>query len=159
VDTFSLNNVLSSDIDDSTATNSSGHVFPFCWLSVSVATSRYKCPKLWHTAWTRGQLCSMQFAEHSSTSFSLALVILRPRVTQCAQQTVAFRALVKRPAGFVFPEECHLACDAVKLLRTEVSEERVASIIRLTRISKLGTALAVTSNCWLFQSKNSSSSN
>jgi hypothetical protein len=34
----------------------------------------------------------------------------------------------------------------VALVRTNVSEERVASIIRVTRISEIGTMLAVTSN-------------
>jgi hypothetical protein len=34
----------------------------------------------------------------------------------------------------------------VALVRTDVSEERVASMIRVTRISELGTTLAVTSN-------------
>jgi hypothetical protein len=32
------------------------------------------------------------------------------------------------------------------LVRTDVSEECIASIIRVTRISELGTTLAVTSN-------------
>jgi hypothetical protein len=32
------------------------------------------------------------------------------------------------------------------LVRTDVSEERIASIIRVTRIGELGTTLAVTSN-------------
>jgi hypothetical protein len=36
---------------------------------------------------------------------------------------------------------CHVA-----LVRTDVSEELSASIIRVTRISELGTMLAVTSN-------------
>jgi hypothetical protein len=36
---------------------------------------------------------------------------------------------------------CHVA-----LVRTDVSEELSASIIRLTRIGELGTTLAVTSN-------------
>jgi hypothetical protein len=34
----------------------------------------------------------------------------------------------------------------VALVSTDVSEELIASIIRVTRISELGTALAVTSN-------------
>jgi hypothetical protein len=34
----------------------------------------------------------------------------------------------------------------VVLVRTDVSEERSASFIRVTRIGKLGTMLAVTSN-------------
>jgi hypothetical protein len=34
----------------------------------------------------------------------------------------------------------------VALVRTDVSEEYIASIIRVTRISELGTMLAVTSN-------------
>jgi hypothetical protein len=34
----------------------------------------------------------------------------------------------------------------VALVRTDVSEERSASIIRVTRIGELGTTLAVTSN-------------
>jgi hypothetical protein len=34
----------------------------------------------------------------------------------------------------------------VALVRTDVSEELSASIIRVTRIGELGTALAVTSN-------------
>jgi hypothetical protein len=34
----------------------------------------------------------------------------------------------------------------VALVRTDVSEEPSASIIRVTRISELGTTLAVTSN-------------
>jgi hypothetical protein len=36
--------------------------------------------------------------------------------------------------------------NAVALLRTNVSKEHIASIIRVTRISELGTMLAVTSN-------------
>jgi hypothetical protein len=34
----------------------------------------------------------------------------------------------------------------VAILRTDVSEERSTSIIRMTRIGELGTTLAVTSN-------------
>jgi hypothetical protein len=34
----------------------------------------------------------------------------------------------------------------VALVRTDVSEERIASIIRVTRIGKLGATLAVTNN-------------
>jgi hypothetical protein len=34
----------------------------------------------------------------------------------------------------------------VTLVRTDISEERIASIIRVTRIGKLGTTLAVISN-------------
>jgi hypothetical protein len=34
----------------------------------------------------------------------------------------------------------------VALVRTDVSEERIASFIRVTRICELGTTLAVTSN-------------
>jgi hypothetical protein len=34
----------------------------------------------------------------------------------------------------------------VALVRTDVSDERMAYIIRVTRISELGTTLAVTSN-------------
>jgi hypothetical protein len=34
----------------------------------------------------------------------------------------------------------------VALVRTDVSEECIASIIRVERISKIGTTLAVTSN-------------
>jgi hypothetical protein len=34
----------------------------------------------------------------------------------------------------------------VALVRTDISEERTASIIRVTRIDELGTTLAVTSN-------------
>jgi hypothetical protein len=37
-------------------------------------------------------------------------------------------------------------CDAVWLVKTDVPEERVASIIKVKRISELGTMLAVTSN-------------
>jgi hypothetical protein len=37
----------------------------------------------------------------------------------------------------------------VDLVRTDVSEEHSASIIRVTRISELGTTLAVTSNNFL----------
>jgi hypothetical protein len=36
---------------------------------------------------------------------------------------------------------CHVA-----LVRTDVSEERIASIIKVTRIGEVGTTLAVTSN-------------
>jgi hypothetical protein len=36
---------------------------------------------------------------------------------------------------------CHVA-----LVRTDISEERSASFIRVTRIGELGTTLAVTSN-------------
>jgi hypothetical protein len=40
----------------------------------------------------------------------------------------------------------------VALVRTDVSEERSACIIRVTRIGELGTTLAVTSNrrTWYF---------
>jgi hypothetical protein len=34
----------------------------------------------------------------------------------------------------------------VALVRTDVSKERIVSIIRVTRIGKLGTTLTVTSN-------------
>jgi hypothetical protein len=34
----------------------------------------------------------------------------------------------------------------VALVRTDISEERIASIIKVTRIGELGTTLAVTSN-------------
>jgi hypothetical protein len=34
----------------------------------------------------------------------------------------------------------------VALIRTDVSEERSASFIRMTRVGELGTTLAVTSN-------------
>jgi demethoxyubiquinone hydroxylase (CLK1/Coq7/Cat5 family) len=34
----------------------------------------------------------------------------------------------------------------VALVRTDVSEEHIASIIRVTRIGELGTTLAITSN-------------
>jgi hypothetical protein len=44
-------------------------------------------------------------------------------------------------------EECGLlGCYTMWLVRTEVSEEHRASIIRVTRIGELGTTLAVTSN-------------
>jgi hypothetical protein len=39
----------------------------------------------------------------------------------------------------------------VSLVRTDVSEERSASIIRVTRISELGTTLAVTNNQRMLQ--------
>jgi hypothetical protein len=42
------------------------------------------------------------------------------------------------------PSSCMLR--RVALVRTEVSEERIASIIRVTRINELGTTLAVVSN-------------
>jgi hypothetical protein len=54
-----------------------------------------------------------------------------------------------------------LVCDAVwLLLRTDISEECSASIIKVTRIGKIGTTLAVTSNrrtlrrstMWVFHS-------
>jgi hypothetical protein len=38
----------------------------------------------------------------------------------------------------------------VALVKTDISEERIASIIRVTTISELGTTLAVTSNYQLF---------
>jgi hypothetical protein len=37
-----------------------------------------------------------------------------------------------------------VGCEAAWLLRTEVSKERIASIVRVTRIGELGTTLAVT---------------
>jgi hypothetical protein len=36
--------------------------------------------------------------------------------------------------------------NAVAFERTDISEERIASIIRVTRINEIGTVLAVTSN-------------
>jgi hypothetical protein len=44
-------------------------------------------------------------------------------------------------------EECSiLGYDRVVLVKTDVSQERITSIIRVTRIGELGTTLAVTSN-------------
>jgi hypothetical protein len=44
-------------------------------------------------------------------------------------------------------EDCRLlGCYAVWLVRTDVSEERSPSIIRVVRIGELGTTLTVTSN-------------
>jgi hypothetical protein len=45
-------------------------------------------------------------------------------------------------------EECRLLgrYAVVVFVRTDVPEERIASIIRVTRIGELGTTLAVTSN-------------
>jgi hypothetical protein len=40
----------------------------------------------------------------------------------------------------------HLPCDRVALVRTEVSEERIASITRVIRIHELRTTLTATSN-------------
>jgi hypothetical protein len=43
--------------------------------------------------------------------------------------------------------ECRLlGCDAVSIVRTNISEEIIAYIIGVKRISELGTTLAVTSN-------------
>jgi hypothetical protein len=53
----------------------------------------------------------------------------------------------KASAILVTFEECHLLeCYATWLLRSNVSEECIASIIRVTAVGKLGTMLAVTSN-------------
>jgi hypothetical protein len=50
-------------------------------------------------------------------------------------------------------EDCRMASSGmlrhVALVRTEVSEERNAFIIRVTRISELGTTLAITSKQFL----------
>jgi hypothetical protein len=47
-------------------------------------------------------------------------------------------------------EECRLLwCYAVSLIRTNVSEECIVSIIRATRIGELGTTSAVTNNVFL----------
>jgi hypothetical protein len=46
----------------------------------------------------------------------------------------------------------------VALLRTDVSDERSASIIKVTRIGELGTTLAVTSNRRTLQSNANSNS-
>jgi hypothetical protein len=42
-----------------------------------------------------------------------------------------------------------LGCDTVCLVKTDVSEEVIASIFRVKRITELGTTLAVTTNCQL----------
>jgi hypothetical protein len=39
------------------------------------------------------------------------------------------------------------------LLRTDILEEHIACIIRVTRIGELGTTLAVTSNCSMLRKK------
>jgi hypothetical protein len=50
----------------------------------------------------------------------------------------------KRINKICYYEERHLfGCDAVGLLRSDVSEERIALIIRVKRISELGTMSAV----------------
>jgi hypothetical protein len=41
---------------------------------------------------------------------------------------------------------CLQVCDALALSATDISGERIASIIRLTRISELGTTIALTNN-------------
>jgi hypothetical protein len=46
----------------------------------------------------------------------------------------------------IYEEWCLLGCYAVWLVRTDVSEEPSASIIRVTTIGELGTTLAATSN-------------
>jgi hypothetical protein len=43
-------------------------------------------------------------------------------------------------------EECRLGCYACDSCKNRVSEESIASIIRVIRIGELGTTLAVTSN-------------
>jgi hypothetical protein len=43
----------------------------------------------------------------------------------------------------------------VALVRTDISEERIASIIKVTRIGELGTTLAVTSNGRMLRSASS----
>jgi hypothetical protein len=48
--------------------------------------------------------------------------------------------LIQAGGEALLPDEC------VALVRTDVLEERIASIIRVTRIGKLGTVLAVTSS-------------
>jgi predicted nucleic acid-binding protein len=42
------------------------------------------------------------------------------------------------------------------LIRTDISEERISSIIRVTRIGKLGSTLAVTSNTLMVEAMRSS---
>jgi hypothetical protein len=51
------------------------------------------------------------------------------------------------PATPTEVQECRLlGCDAVCLVRTDDSDECMASIIRVTIIGELGTTLAVTNN-------------
>jgi hypothetical protein len=52
-----------------------------------------------------------------------------------------FRGRKRKIENAVFRDVCR-----VVLVRTDASEERIASIIRATRIGELGTAFAVTNN-------------
>jgi hypothetical protein len=74
----------------------------------------------------------------------LTLQMMKPLIMQCSSP---FLLPSRRFQTFPLAEQCRLlGCYAVwLLLRTDVSQERSASIIRVIRIGELGTTLAVTS--------------
>jgi hypothetical protein len=64
----------------------------------------------------------------------------------CRYKRRDFQSFAQSSLNSSYYEECHLPrCYAV-WLRSAVSEELGASIIKVTRIGELGTTLAVTSN-------------
>jgi hypothetical protein len=67
-------------------------------------------------------------------------------MTTCQNATPPKRSLLYAESQDVLEECPFLGCDALLLVITDVSEERMASVIRLKRISELGTTFAVTSH-------------
>jgi hypothetical protein len=60
--------------------------------------------------------------------------------------TESSRLMVCKICGFHggdYEERCLLGCYAVALVRTDVSEEGISSIIRVTKIGELGTMLFI----------------
>jgi hypothetical protein len=72
-----------------------------------------------------------------------------PHRRHCISATQLSRLILCKILGFHggdYEQRRLLGCYTVTILRSNVSEERIASIIRVTKFRELGTMLAVTSN-------------
>jgi hypothetical protein len=99
--------------------------------------------------WAKGGTCNDASRVSACVLFSTQLqqrvnynrtVALSLRSISSYERVEVFTAVTMKNGVFWDVALC------VVLVRTDVSEERSASIIRVTRISELGTTLAVTSN-------------
>jgi hypothetical protein len=82
----------------------------------------------------RWRHCFLKLVHHAGTVVCIAVLIIIP--VQHEPETVNLDSW-----------ECHLlGCCPTRLVRTNIPEECITSIIRVTRIGELGTTLEVASN-------------
>jgi hypothetical protein len=106
-------------------------------------------PEFWHRTQTRGPMQwgfwfeEWGWASEASPSVTLQ-VYQRISAPSKRQMRLPFSSVVFNPLFLRMPSSGTLR--RVALVRTDVSEELIASIIRVTRIGELGKTSAVTSN-------------